>query len=95
MLVSHVHAHRAHVRFIAREWFSGVAALRRSIHHELEVIVSELADNLATSPVTEAWNGGDRTLPTELVVNQMVVAAERIVDSPDDEPPGSPGPSGS
>jgi AcrR family transcriptional regulator len=85
VLVSHVHAHREHFRFIARERSGGVAALRRSIHHELGVIVSELADDFATFPVTEAWSGADRTLLAELIVNQMVVVAERILDSPDEE----------
>lgn len=85
VLVNHVHAHREHFRFIARERSGGVDALRRSIHHELEVIISELAADFAAFPVTGTWNAPDRTLLAELIVNQMVVVAERILDAPEDE----------
>lgn len=85
VLVRHVHASPAHFRFIARERSGGVDALRRSILHELEVIISELSDDFGGFPVTEAWSSEDRTLLAELIVNQMVVVAERILDSPHQE----------
>lgn len=41
VLVSHGHTNRTHFRFIATERSGGVDALRRSIRHELEVVVVE------------------------------------------------------
>jgi len=85
VLVTHVHSHHEHFRFIARERFGGVGALRRSIHEQLNLIIGELADDFNAFPVTEGWSETDRYLLAELIVNQMVVVAEQILDSPDQE----------
>ena len=42
VLVGYVHEHYTHFRFIARERFGGVAALRHAIHREIRLFASEL-----------------------------------------------------
>lgn len=86
ILVRHVHAHRAHFRFIARERSSGVTALRLAIREQFALFVSELAADLRSFGLLTHWPLDDRVLLAEIIVNQMVSTAEAILDSePSDE----------
>ncbi len=82
VLVRYVHLHRAHFRFIIRERSGGVREIRESIQEHLRLFVTELAADLAGFPVLEGWLESDRVLLAEVIVNQMVVVAERILDAP-------------
>jgi AcrR family transcriptional regulator len=84
VLVRYVHLHRAHFRFIIRERSGGVREIRESIQEHLRLFVTELAADLAGFPVLEGWLESDRVLLAEVIVNQMVVVAERILDAPGD-----------
>jgi AcrR family transcriptional regulator len=86
VLVSHVHAHEAHFRFIARERFGGVAALRHAIRTEIRLFASDLAMDLSRFPVLETWSSEDLQLLAGLIVNAMVSTAEAILDAPPRDP---------
>ena len=86
ILVHHVHEHRLHFRFIARERFGGVSALRQAIRSEIRLFSSELATDLARFPYLNAWSTEDLHMMAGLIVNTMVSTAEEILDLPSDSP---------
>ena len=79
VLVEHVHAHRAHFSFIARERVAGPAQVRAAIRHEIDLCERELATDLARLPVLAAWPGEDLHVLAGLIVTLMVAAAEDLV----------------
>lgn len=85
-LVRHVHANRRHFRFIAREMFGGMTALRERIRRELQSFTSELALDLGRLPVLNRWSAEDLQMIAGLMVNAMVFTAEAIIEAP----PGRP-----
>jgi AcrR family transcriptional regulator len=84
ILVHHVHEHRLHFRFIARERFGGVSALRQAIRSEIRLFSSELATDLARFPYLNTWSTDDLQMMAGLIVNAMVSTAEEILDVPID-----------
>ncbi len=86
ILVHHVHEHRLHFRFIARERFGGVSALRQAIRGEIRLFSSELATDLARFPYLNEWSTEDLQMMAGLIVNAMVSTAEGILDVPIDNP---------
>jgi AcrR family transcriptional regulator len=85
VLVRHVHEHRAHFRFISRERFGGVRAVREAIHHELELFERELCIDLARLPYLNRWSAADLGMLANLIVNAMVSTAEAILERPAEE----------
>jgi AcrR family transcriptional regulator len=86
ILVRHVHQHESHFRFIARERFGGVAALRQAIGREIRLFASELAIDLARFPYLDRWTGEDLQRLAGLMVNAMVSTSEAILDAPPEDP---------
>lgn len=86
ILVRHVHAHRLHFRFLARERSSGVPVLRQAIRSEIRLFSSELATDLARFPYLDRWSTEDLGVLAGLLVNTMVSIAEEIVEAPSDRP---------
>lgn len=86
LLVGYVHEHDTHFRFIARERFGGVAALRQAIRVEIRLFASDLATDLARFPYLERWSTEDLQLLAGLMVNAMVSTAEAILDAPPNNP---------
>lgn len=86
ILVREVHEHDTHFRFIGRERFGGVAALRHAIRGEIRLFASELATDLARFPYLERWTTEDLQLLAGLIVNAMVSTAEAILDAPPEDP---------
>ena len=86
ILVHHVHEHRLHFHFIARERFGGVSALRQAIRGEIRLLSSELATDLARFPYLNAWSTEDLHMMAGLIVDAMVSTAEEILDVPVDRP---------
>jgi AcrR family transcriptional regulator len=85
ILVSYVHEHRHHFRFVARERFGGVASLRHAIGAEIRLFSSDLASDLARVPELGSWRGEDLQLLSGLIVNLMVHTTEAILETaPDD-----------
>jgi len=81
-----VHEHHTHFRFIARERFGGVAALRHAIRGEIRLFASDLATDLARFPYLDRWSTDDLQLLAGLMVNAMVATAEAILDAPEEDP---------
>jgi AcrR family transcriptional regulator len=86
LLVRYVHEHDTHFRFIARERFGGVAALRQAIRVEIRLFASDLATDLARLPYLDRWSTEDLQLLAGLMVNAMVSTAEAILDAPPEDP---------
>lgn len=86
ILVRHVHEHRAHFRFIARERSGGSAGLRTAIRHEIRLFSSELATDLARYPILRDLPTADLQMIASLIVAMMVSAVESILDAPLDRP---------
>ena len=82
ILVRHVHDNRLHFRFIARERFGGVSALRQAIRSEIRLFASELATDLARFPYLNEWRTEDLQMMAGLIVNVMVSTTEEILDVP-------------
>lgn len=87
VLVDHVHAHRLHFSFIARERFGGHAPVRRAIRRELELFSGELGTDLAELPNLRAWSREDLQMLSDLIVNAMVSTVELLLtaDGAEDE----------
>jgi len=86
ILVGYVHEHDTHFRFIARERFGGVVALRQAIGLEIRLFASELASDLARFPYLDHWSSEDLLLLAGLMVDTMVSTAEAILDAPPKDP---------
>jgi AcrR family transcriptional regulator len=86
ILVRHVHAHRLHFRFVARERSSGMPVLRQAIRAEIRLFSSELATDLARFPFLDRWSTEDLGVLATLIVNTMVSTAEEIVEASSGRP---------
>jgi AcrR family transcriptional regulator len=86
ILVRHVHQHRLHFTFIARERFSGVAPLRHAIRTEIRLFASDLATDLVRFPYMDEWSSEDLHVMAGLIVNAMVSIVEAILDAPANSP---------
>ncbi len=86
IIVRYVHEHHTHFRFITRERFGGVAALRHAIRTEIRLFASDLATDLARFPYLDRWGTEDLQLLAGLFVNAMVSIAEGILDAPPRDP---------
>ncbi len=75
----HVHRHRGHFGFIARERAAGPLAVRARIRHEIELCERELATDIARLPGTDHWSAEDLRVLSGLIVTAMVANAEHIV----------------
>jgi AcrR family transcriptional regulator len=85
ILVEHVHQHEGHFRFVARERFGGVAALRLAIRGEVRLFAGDLATDLARLGEFAAWGTEDLQLLAAVMVNTMVATAEAILDTPPED----------
>ncbi|SEM44394.1 TetR family transcriptional regulator [Streptacidiphilus jiangxiensis] len=81
VIADHVQAHRAHVRFIARERFGGVRPVREAIAAELERFTDEVARALALQPVSAGWSTEDVRMVAELYVDHMVLTAAALLEA--------------
>ncbi len=81
ILIEHVHQHDNHFRFVARERFGGVAALRHAIGAEVRLFASDLATDLARLPGFESWTTEDLQSMASLMVATVVSTAEAILEA--------------
>ncbi|MCU1499952.1 MAG: transcriptional regulator, TetR family [Acidimicrobiales bacterium] len=86
VLVTHIHAHPDHYRFIAREQYSAVLSVRLAIRRELRLFATELATDLARLPVVNSWPTADLVMLAELIVGLMVDTSKRLLDLIDEAP---------
>lgn len=85
-VASHVHAHRLHFRFIARERYGGYARLREAVRQEIRLFAAELATDLSRFPLLDRWTTESLLMLASLMVNAMVSIAEQILDLPPNRP---------
>ncbi|MFI7011398.1 TetR family transcriptional regulator [Streptomyces sp. NPDC050145] len=87
LIVGHVAAYPAHVRFLARERFGGVQPVREAIGAQLAQFVDEVRDALALEPDSAGWNEDDLSMLARLYVDHMMqTAAELLTTPPEDLP---------
>jgi AcrR family transcriptional regulator len=86
VLVRHVHDHRAHYRFIARERYSPVTTVRLAIRRDIRLFATELATDLARLPIVDTWPTDDLVMLADLIVDLMVTTAERLLDVIEEAP---------
>jgi AcrR family transcriptional regulator len=82
VIVADVREHRAHFRFLARERFGGVAAIRHAIDAQIRLLASELATDLARLPGLAAWSTDDLQMLAALLVDVGVSAVAALVELP-------------
>ena len=90
VLVRHVHDHRGHYRFIAREQYSPITSVRLAIRREIRLFATELATDLARLPVVNTWPTDDLVMLADLIVGLMVDTAKRLLDVIDEAPEREP-----
>jgi AcrR family transcriptional regulator len=71
-LVHQVRSHESHFRFLVRERYGGVAAVRRAISVELRLFTSELTIDFARMPPLRGWRTDDLEMAADLMVNAMM-----------------------
>lgn len=86
ILVRYVREHRLQFRFVARERYSGVPALRSAIRAEIRLFASELATDLGRFRAMKDWTTEDLQVMAGLIVNSMVSIVEEILDTPPNDP---------
>ena len=86
ILVTQVHAHRSHFRFIAREMYGGFSAVRQAIRREIQSITSELALDLGRLPLLNQWSAEDLQMVAGLMVNAMILTAASLLEVAPDQP---------
>ncbi|MDT3398502.1 TetR family transcriptional regulator [Streptomyces sp. B1866] len=84
-VLRHVRAYPAHVRFIARERYGGVQAVREAIAEELRGVADEVAAAFASELAPDGWREDDVRMFAELYVDHMVLTATALLETP----PGS------
>jgi AcrR family transcriptional regulator len=85
VLVRHLHDHRAHFRFLARELSGGHSAVRHAIRKELQLFRSELAVDLARLPFVREWPTDDLFVLADLIVQIVVATVQDLLDLPVDD----------
>src|SRR4051812_40514336 len=85
-LVRHVHDHRDHYRFIAREQSSPVTSVRLAIRREIRLFATELATDLARLPVVNTWPTDDLVMLADMIVGLMVDTSKRLLDVIEEAP---------
>lgn len=82
---AYVDEHRAHVRFVARERYGGVRAVREAIAAQLALFTREVADGLAAQPVSAGWRPAEVEVLAGLYVDHMVMTAAALMEAPPDD----------
>jgi AcrR family transcriptional regulator len=72
ILSDQVRAHPAQFRFLSRERYGGVSAVRRAIDTELRLFTSELTVDLARLTAGGDWTSDDLEMTADLMVSTML-----------------------
>jgi hypothetical protein len=81
-----VDEHRPHIRFIARERYGGVRAVREAIAAQLALFTREVAAALAAQPSSAGWRPEEVEMLAGLYVDHMVTTAAALMEAPQDDP---------
>jgi TetR/AcrR family transcriptional regulator, fatty acid biosynthesis regulator len=80
VLGRHVQAHPDQFRFISRERYGGVTAVRRAIDTELRLFTSELAVDLARLTAGRGWSSDDLEMTADLMMTAMMAIVQDLLD---------------
>jgi AcrR family transcriptional regulator len=83
---AYVDEHRPHIRFIARERYGGVRAVREAIAAQLALFTREVAAALAAQPSSAGWRPEEVEMLAGLYVDHMVTTAAALMEAPQDDP---------
>jgi AcrR family transcriptional regulator len=81
ILTRQVRANEAHFRFLTRERYGGIAAVRRAIAVELQLFTSELTIDFARMPPLADWRTEDLQMAADLMVNAMMSIVLDLLES--------------
>ncbi|MFJ9178483.1 TetR family transcriptional regulator [Streptomyces sp. NPDC102360] len=81
LIARHVHAHPAHVRFIARERHGGVQRVREAIGEQLAQFADEVREALQHDPDAAGWSQEDLKMLADLYVDHMLVTASLLLST--------------
>jgi AcrR family transcriptional regulator len=80
VVVTHLHSHTSHFRFIARERYGGVRRLRRAINRELQLFADELAIDLVAMPGVDQWTTEDRRMLAGVITETMIRMVAELLE---------------
>ncbi|WP_210577283.1 TetR family transcriptional regulator [Streptomyces sp. GESEQ-4] len=86
LIVGHVEAHPAHIRFIARERSGGVRPVREAIRDQIALFAEEVKVQLVKDPEAEGWTDDDLSMLASLYVDQMLFTASLFLEALDAPP---------
>jgi AcrR family transcriptional regulator len=80
-LAQQVRAHPDQFRFLSRERYGGVGAVRRAIETELRLFTSDLAIDLARLTAGRDWSTEDLEMGADLMIAAMLAAVMALLES--------------
>ncbi|MEO9138955.1 MAG: TetR family transcriptional regulator [Jatrophihabitans sp.] len=89
VLAKQVRAHPDQFRFLTRERYGGVAAVRRAISTELRLFTSDLTVDLARLTSGFNWSTDDLEMVADLMVTAMLGTITTLLDQRDRHPEDS------
>jgi TetR/AcrR family transcriptional regulator, fatty acid biosynthesis regulator len=86
ILAKQVRGHPAQFRFLTRERYGGVAAVRRAIATELRLFTSDLTVDLARLTAGFEWTSDDLEMAAALMVAAMLETVMSLLDADERRP---------
>lgn len=86
ILVAQVRTHPDQFRFLTRERYGGVAAVRRAIDVELRMFTSDLTVDLARLTAGLDWTSDDLEMAADLMVTTMLGTVLKLLEADDRHP---------
>ncbi|MET7639443.1 TetR family transcriptional regulator [Streptomyces sp. NPDC005438] len=81
LIAAWVRAHPAHVRFLARERYGGVRAVRAEMAAQLDRFTDEVTAALRTEDESADWTEPELRMLAELYVDHMVITAAALLEA--------------
>jgi AcrR family transcriptional regulator len=75
-----VRAHPDQFRFLSRERYGGISAVRRAINTELRLFTSELTVDLARLTAGSDWTSDDLEMAADLMVSAMLATVMELLE---------------
>lgn len=86
ILAKQVRSHPAQFRFLTRERYGGVTAVRRAIATELRLFTSDLTIDLARLTTGYDWSTEDLEMAADLMVGAMLGTVVNLLDADERRP---------
>ena len=81
ILATQVRAHPDQFRFLSRERYGGIAAVRRAIDTELRLFTSDLAIDLARLTAGRNWSTEDLEMAADLMIASMLAVVMDLLET--------------